>query len=112
MLVGPKIFTDVKRDRPRRDPSKTCFVAADVRALVGDQLLTELFGQFGPVSFVTIPMAKNAAGVEECKGYAFVQYDDGPLYDGSHSVDYAVAALDGVPLFGRPLRVKRSTSAQ
>lgn len=111
MLIGPKGFVDAKRDRPRKEPAKTCFVAADPRALENDQMLTELFGQFGPVSYITIPVVKNAEGVEECKGYAFVQYEDGPLYDGTRSVDYAVAALDGVLLFGRPLRVKRSTSA-
>jgi hypothetical protein len=111
MLIGPKGFVDAKRDRPRKEPAKTCFVAADQRALENDHMLTELFGQFGPVSYVTIPVVKNAEGVEECKGYAFVQFGDGPLYDGTRSVDYAIAALDGVLLFGRPLRVKRSTSA-
>ena len=123
MLIGPKGFVDAKRDRPRKEPAKTCFVAADPRALENDQMLTELFGQFGPVSYITIPVVKNAEGVEECKGYAFVQFDDGPLCDGSRSVDYSIAALscwthrllstalDGVLLFGRPLRVKRSTSA-
>jgi hypothetical protein len=111
MLIGPKGFIDQKRDRPRKEPAKTCFVAADARALENDQLLTELFSQCGPVSYVTIPVVKNADGVDERKGYAFVQFDDGPLYDGSRSVDYAIAALDGMLLFGRPLRVKRSTSA-
>ena len=111
MLIGPKGFVDIRRDRPRKEPAKTCFVAADPRALENDRLLTELFSQFGPVSYVTIPVVKNADGVDECKGYAFVQFDDGALYDGTRSVDYAIAALDGVALFGRPLRVKRSTSA-
>jgi len=111
MLIGPKCFVDLKRDRPRKEPAKTCFVSADPRALENDRLLTELFSQCGPVSYVTIPVVKNADGADECKGYAFVQFEDGPLYDGTRSVDYAIAALDGVPLFGRPLRVKRSTSA-
>ena len=111
MLIGPKGFVDMKRDRPRKEPAKTCFVGTDPRALENDRLLTELFSQCGPVSYVTIPTVKNADGVDECKGYAFVQFDDGPLYDGTRSVDYAIAALDGVLLFGRPLRVKRLTSA-
>eukprot|EP00316_Scyphosphaera_apsteinii_P001500 CAMPEP_0119339634 /NCGR_PEP_ID=MMETSP1333-20130426/98673_1 /TAXON_ID=418940 /ORGANISM="Scyphosphaera apsteinii, Strain RCC1455" /LENGTH=313 /DNA_ID=CAMNT_0007351193 /DNA_START=297 /DNA_END=1239 /DNA_ORIENTATION=+ len=62
------------------------------------ELLTELLIQMGPV--IQVRMLKDATGAS--KGAAFCDFAD------PRSAQYAIAALDTLPLVGRKLRVNRA----
>ncbi|XP_064466197.1 splicing regulator RBM11-like [Ornithodoros turicata] len=64
-------------------------------------LLYELFIQAGPLEDVTIP--KDNGG--RPRSYAFVTFKH------PESVGYALALLEGIALFGRPLKLERRPDA-
>jgi len=87
-----------------RNQDATCYVG-NLDPLCTEELLTELFAQVGRVQSVYMPKADKLAGGTH-SGYGFVEFLD--IVD----ADYAIAVLNMVRLFGRPLRVSKSALQQ
>lgn len=73
----------------------------DLSPDVTETLLQELFTQVGLVESVYLPRERLSG---KPNGYAFVEMQS--IVD----ADYAAAVMQGVPLFGRPLRINRAGS--
>ena len=99
----------VNHGADHRSPDKSVYVG-NLAPEVTDVLLYELFSQVGPVERVTIPLS-DEMGAGAChRGFAFVQFADGPVNAAGHSVDYAIRVLHDVALFQRRIVVRRSLS--
>ncbi|XP_062403764.1 RNA binding motif protein 11 [Sardina pilchardus] len=82
------------------DANRTVFVG-NVDPLVKEEILYELFLQAGPVRKVT--MARDREGRRRPFGFV--------LYKHAEAVPYAIALLNGISLYGRPLKLDFSTGS-
>lgn len=85
-------------DDERRDRTLWC---GNLDAQVTEELLRELFVQAGPVEDVKIP--KDNTG--RSKSFAFITFAH------AESVGYTLALMDGISLYGRPIRMQRRPQA-
>uniref|UniRef100_A0A8C8TEY5 RNA-binding protein 7 n=1 Tax=Peromyscus maniculatus bairdii TaxID=230844 RepID=A0A8C8TEY5_PERMB len=77
------------------EADRTLFVG-NLETKVMEELLFELFHQAGPVIKVKIPKDKDG----KLKQFAFVNFKH------EVSVPYAVSLLNGIKLFGRPIKIQ------
>ncbi|XP_039193168.1 splicing regulator RBM11 [Crotalus tigris] len=77
------------------EPDRTLFVG-NLEGRVKEEILYELFLQAGPVSKVTICKDKDG----NPKSFGFV------CFKHTESVPYAMALLNGIRLYGRPIKVQ------
>uniref|UniRef100_A0A8C7E4L0 Splicing regulator RBM11 n=1 Tax=Naja naja TaxID=35670 RepID=A0A8C7E4L0_NAJNA len=77
------------------EPDRTLFVG-NLDSRVKEEILYELFLQAGPVSKVTICKDKDG----NPKSFGFV------CFKHTESVPYAMALLNGIRLYGRPIKVQ------
>ncbi|XP_063161556.1 splicing regulator RBM11 [Candoia aspera] len=77
------------------EPDRTLFVG-NLESRVQEEILYELFLQAGPVSKVTICKDKDG----KPKTFGFV------CFKHTESVPYAIALLNGIRLYGRPIKVQ------
>lgn len=82
-----------------RNQDATCYVG-NLDPQCSDQLLVELFSQVGRVQSVHMPKDKMT---QQHNGYGFVEFLD--VLD----ADYAMTVLNMVKLYGRPIRVSKSS---
>lgn len=82
-----------------RNQEATCYVG-NLDPIVDEDLLMELFNHIGRVSSVHMPKDKLTGSHN---GYGFVEYRD--IAD----ADYAISILNMIKLYGRPLRVSKSS---
>ena len=82
-----------------RNQEATCYVG-NLDPLVDEDLLMELFNHVGRVNSVHMPKDKLTTAHN---GYGFVEYRD------VADADYAIQILSMVKLYGRPLRVNKSS---
>ncbi|XP_031420720.1 RNA binding motif protein 11 [Clupea harengus] len=82
------------------DANRTVFVG-NLDPLVKEEILYELFLQAGPVRRVT--MARDREGRRRPFGFV--------LYKHAEAVPYAIALLNGICLYGRPLKLGFSTGS-
>ena len=82
-----------------RNQDATCYVG-NLDAQCTEQLLTELFTQVGRVQSVHMPRDKVT---QQHNGFGFVEFLD--IVD----ADYAMTVLNMIKLFGRPIRVSKSS---
>ena len=82
-----------------RNQEATCYVG-NLDPLVDEDLLMELFNQVGRVNSVHMPKDKLTS---VHNGYGFVEYRD------VADADYAIQVLSMVKVYGRPLRVNKSS---
>uniref|UniRef100_A0A670HRA4 Splicing regulator RBM11 n=1 Tax=Podarcis muralis TaxID=64176 RepID=A0A670HRA4_PODMU len=77
------------------EPDRTLFVG-NLESRVQEEILYELFLQAGPVTKVTICKDKDG----KPKAFGFV------CFKHTESVPYAIALLNGIRLYGRPIKVQ------
>uniref|UniRef100_A0A8D2L3C2 Splicing regulator RBM11 n=1 Tax=Varanus komodoensis TaxID=61221 RepID=A0A8D2L3C2_VARKO len=77
------------------EPDRTLFVG-NLESRVQEEILYELFLQAGPVTKVTICKDKDG----KPKTFGFV------CFKHTESVPYAMALLNGIRLYGRPIKVQ------
>ncbi|XP_015669284.1 splicing regulator RBM11 [Protobothrops mucrosquamatus] len=77
------------------EPDRTLFVG-NLESRVKEEILYELFLQAGPVSKVTVCKDKDG----NPKSFGFV------CFKHTESVPYAMALLNGIRLYGRPIKVQ------
>lgn len=88
------------RCAPDRNQDATCYVGnLDERA--SDALLWELMLQAGPIVNVHLPKDRITSAHQ---GYGFAEYAT------EGDADYACRILNGIKLFGKPLRVNKASS--
>lgn len=92
--------SSVKRRRTAFVPKHTLYVR-DLDPRVTEEILYELFIQVGPVNDVFIP----SPSYVRYSGFGFVEFAPGPLCTARQSMDFARSILDGIKLFGKPIRV-------
>lgn len=85
-----------------RNQDATVYVG-DLDLRVSEAILWELFLQAGPISSVYIPRDKLT---KDHSGYGFVEFQ----YE--RDTDYAQKILTGVRLYGRPIRINKTSQAK